>query len=239
MEKQVIWEQIATRQWCLLCHTNYRQFFCAALRGLSHVSLHKPEQFSTSCVSANTAWFPACHCHCPFAILMCNTLTAYKIGFWFALLGSPNLSAGVSHVMPILLPTMVKGEGLPWVLHGSDVPKHGFFSPLCNLGMRVGFLWGLYRPIPRSDGGGSFDLKCRPMKSCQGNWGLAPENFEINAILSAWKSGPLRSWGGGGRTTCHPPPPGTGLWYQGLGFATTRGPLGVRVLVWLRWFWSP
>ena len=43
------------------------------------------------------------------------------------------------------------------------------------------------RPEPSSDleeGGGSFDLKCGPMKTRQGNWGQSPENFEINAVLA-------------------------------------------------------
>ena len=33
--------------------------------------------------------------------------------------------------------------------------------------------------------GGSFGLKCGPMKTRQGNWGLVPENFEINAVRAA------------------------------------------------------
>ena len=55
----------------------------------------------------------------------------------------------------------------------------------------------VHRPIPSSDFlGGVFDLICRRMKTRQGNWGLAPQNFEIHAVLAAWKSGPLRSWRG-------------------------------------------
>ena len=44
---------------------------------------------------------------------------------------------------------------------------------------------GLYPAQIFFFGGGSFDLKCGPMMTGQVNWGLAPENFEINTVLAA------------------------------------------------------
>ena len=77
-------------------------------------------------------------------------------------------------------------------------------------------------PYPASDvgGGGSFDLKCGPMKTRQGNWGLVPKNFEINAVLAAWKSGPLWSWGG---CTTGPTPPWVRAWYETIMMNITVG----------------
>ena len=60
--------------------------------------------------------------------------------------------------------------------------------------------WSSNRPVSSSDlgvgGGWVVDLNCGQMKTCQRNWGLAPQNFEINAALAVWKSGPLPSSGG-------------------------------------------
>ena len=85
-----------------------------------------------------------------------------------------------------------------------------------NRGKSVGWLCNVHHfddpgPYPAQILGGSFDLKCGPMRTLQGNWGLAPENFEINIVLAAWKSGPLWSWGGRSYDRSDPPL-GTGLW---------------------------